>query len=134
MDVKNIKARYFTIESSSVDKNGGRYKSDTPISAAKNIANMLFEKHLRMKKISFCIRETTKNSKKNVYNYKADKHKLNNNKKTPTYKINVVAYKTKVIGGKKLAELKPLPEDKNPMRIYNKSQSTTKRTRRNKIL
>jgi hypothetical protein len=95
MDVKNIKARYFTIESSSADKNGGRYKSDTPISAAKNIANMLFEKHPHMKNVSFCIRETTKNSAKKVYNYKANKHKLNNNKKTPVYKINVVAFKKK---------------------------------------
>ena len=75
------KKRSFTIHQSSISEKGGRYKSDTPISVANKVAQDLFDKHPRTKKLSFCIRETTKNSKKRLYYYIADKKKVHRVKK-----------------------------------------------------
>lgn len=75
------KKRSFTIHQSSISEKGGRYKSDTPISVANKVAQDLFDKHPRTKKLSFCIRETTKNSKKRLYYYIADKKKVRRVKK-----------------------------------------------------
>jgi hypothetical protein len=49
---------------------GGRYKADIPIEAAKKAAAKLF-KDTKSKSLTFCIRETTKDSKKKLYHYKA---------------------------------------------------------------
>lgn len=86
------KKRCFTIQQSSVGNIGGRFKSDTPITVARKIAEELFDKHPRTKKISFCIRETTKNSKKKLYYYTADKLKKSD-------KINVYRAKKHKGGG-----------------------------------
>ena len=56
--------RYFTIVIGS--KENGRYISSSPISLAKKVLSKLLILH-KCKKIEFCIRETTKFSKKKVY-------------------------------------------------------------------
>jgi hypothetical protein len=60
-------ARTFTIHTGR-----GRYVADTPIDAAKKAAAKLF-KNNKAKSLRFCIRETTKDSKKKLYYYKAYK-------------------------------------------------------------
>jgi hypothetical protein len=89
-------SRYFTLESSSIGITGGRYKSEKPSLAAKKIAEKLFQ-NSKKKVISLCIRETTKNSKKKSYHYKAKKTKDSKSNKTKTkdivsYKIIVETY------------------------------------------
>lgn len=75
-------SRTFTIASSCVDSSGGRYKSATPASAAKKAASKLFKKakaiakYKNIRRITFSIRETTVGSDKNVYDYKANRVKL----------------------------------------------------------
>jgi hypothetical protein len=65
--------RSFTIHSASKNIEGlKRYRTDTPIEAAKKAAAKLF-KDSKAKSLNFCIRETTKDSKKKLYHYKADK-------------------------------------------------------------
>lgn len=51
---------------------GGRYLADKPMEAAKKAASKLF-KDSKVKRMTFCLRETTKDSKKKLYHYKADK-------------------------------------------------------------
>ncbi len=62
--------RYFTIISSNIQYNGGRYMAETPKNAAKKSAKFLFTK-TSIVKIYFCIKETTKNSKHKEYYYTA---------------------------------------------------------------
>jgi hypothetical protein len=75
-------SRTFTIANSCVDSSGGRYKSATPASAAKKAASKLFKKakaiakYKNIRRITFSIRETTVGSDKNVYDYKANRVKL----------------------------------------------------------
>lgn len=76
------KERTFTVESSCINISGGRYKSSSPISAAKKAASRLLKqakqnpKHKTLRKITFCIRETTSGSTKDLYHYKASRTKL----------------------------------------------------------
>jgi hypothetical protein len=84
--------RSFTINESSINISGGRYTASTPILAGKKIAKKLFadiegNKQNRIKKIYFCVKETTKTSKKKLYNYIATKS-ITGDKK---YKIEVKA-------------------------------------------
>jgi hypothetical protein len=76
--------RYFTVIKSSTNFNGGRYKSETPIKAAKKIAIKIIGK--TKNNITFTIREITKNNKKKTYDYKAgiinNKLVVKSNKKT----------------------------------------------------
>lgn len=96
-------SRTFTIDNSCINVAGGKYMSGTPISAAKKAAVKLFEnakespKYKNLRKITFCLRETTVGSKKKMYDYKASRVKVDRN-----YKIEVVALKNKHIG-------KPVP-------------------------
>jgi hypothetical protein len=88
--------RTFTVHNSSIDIEGGRYKSSTPISAAKKTAIKLFEiakensKFKSLRKIAFCLRETTTGSKKKMFDYEASCVRVENK-----YKILVSALKHK---------------------------------------
>jgi hypothetical protein len=68
--------RNFTIQSSSVGVKGGRYSDIVPMNVAKKVAKNLFQNY-KVSKIVFCIRETTKNSKKKQYHYIAIRKKNN---------------------------------------------------------
>jgi hypothetical protein len=76
------KKRTFTIASSCINVNGGRYNSLNPMSAAKKAATQLFKKakksrkYKSLRKITFCLRETTISSDKLEYHYKAARMKL----------------------------------------------------------
>jgi len=60
--------RYFTLEYvTGSNKKGGRYQADSPKVAAHNIA----KRFGITSNTKFCIRETTKDSKKKTYEYKA---------------------------------------------------------------
>jgi hypothetical protein len=88
--------RSFTIDYSSIGIKGGKFKQDTPLDTAKIVAKRLFTKS-NANSISFCIRETTKDSKKKTYMYKAVKKMLkkpvvvvkNGIKKLQYFKISV---------------------------------------------
>lgn len=79
---RNIMTNTYTIEYSCIKVSGGRYKSKSPISAAKKAATRLFKraqsipKFKNLKKITFCIRETTQGSSNNMYDYSAERIKL----------------------------------------------------------
>lgn len=60
--------RYFTIHKSYISTQAIRCKAETAIQAAKLIAKKLFT-HTNKSKISMSLRETTKDSKKRIYNY-----------------------------------------------------------------
>jgi hypothetical protein len=60
--------RYFTIHKSSIPTQAIRCKAETAIQAAKLIAKKLFT-HTNKSKISMSLRETTRDSKKRIYNY-----------------------------------------------------------------
>lgn len=81
--------RIFTIYSCCLGIKGGRYPEITPIKAAKKVAKKLFSKK-KNSKIYFCIRETTKNSKKKLFNYIAI---------IKEYKIEVRTYNKKIQKG-----------------------------------
>lgn len=68
-------SRYFTIEKTSISIPKGRYEAAKPIEAAKKIASKLFMLTDDLK-ISFSIRETTKNSAKRVYHYEATQYAI----------------------------------------------------------
>ena len=71
------KKRTFTIANSCINMKGGRYNSLNPMSAAKKAATQLFKKakksskYKSLRKITFCLRETTIDSDKLEYHYKA---------------------------------------------------------------
>jgi hypothetical protein len=75
-------SRTFTVVNSCINVAGGRYKSATPASAAKKAATKLFKKakdsakYRSIRRITFSVRETTVGSDKNVYEYKANRVKL----------------------------------------------------------
>jgi len=64
--------RNFTIFYSSLGVKGSRYSDTVPINVAKKFAKKIFSNN-NICKIDFCIRETTKNSKKKLYYYTAIK-------------------------------------------------------------
>jgi hypothetical protein len=66
--------RNFTIQSSSLGVKGCRYSDIVPMNVAKKVAKNLFQNY-KVSKIVFCIRETTKNSKKKQYHYIAIRKK-----------------------------------------------------------
>lgn len=77
--------RTFTVESSNIQKSGGRYTSKTPNAAAKKAASQLFKKAASqlLKKaaksktqITFELRETTKGEDKKIHKYTAKRVKL----------------------------------------------------------
>lgn len=68
--------RTFTVEKSSINESGGRYKSENPSSAAKKAASKLFAKSKNAKTITFSLRESTRGSEKKVYEYKATQETL----------------------------------------------------------
>jgi hypothetical protein len=74
--------RTFTIDHSCINISGGRYRSKDASSAARKAASRLFSKaksgskYKNIRKITFCIRETTQGSKKDHYEYKAERVKL----------------------------------------------------------
>lgn len=75
-------SRTFTVDNSGIDVSGGRYVSDVPSQAAKKAASKLFAKaksspkHKAVKTITFSIRETTRNSDKSQFKYKATQKAL----------------------------------------------------------
>lgn len=71
---------------------GGRYLADTPIQAAKKIAEKLFT-NSKKKKLIISIKETTKNSSHKTYKYVAEKHLKNAKQNAKQYKISVYSYK-----------------------------------------
>jgi hypothetical protein len=68
----------YTVESSSVNVTGGRYKSKSPSSAARKAATKLFKKAKgkSVAKITFCLRESTSGSDKKEFHYVANRVKL----------------------------------------------------------
>jgi len=68
----------YTVESSSVNVSGGRYKSNSPSSAARKAATKLFKKAKgkSVAKITFCLRESTSGSDKKEFHYVANRVKL----------------------------------------------------------
>ncbi len=76
------KSRTFTINDSCIKVSGGRYKSSSPLSAARKVATKLFKKAKSMtayktaRKLTFSIRETTEGSKKKIFHYKVERIKL----------------------------------------------------------
>jgi len=72
----------YTIQSSCINVTGGRYKSSSPMSAGKKAATKLFKKaqqsakYKSLRKITFCLRETTQGSEKNSFDYQANRVKL----------------------------------------------------------
>lgn len=75
----------YTIEKSDINFSGGRYLSANPYNAAKKAANQLFRKIKNDKKynkfksskaLKFTLRETTANSNKKEFTYKASRVKL----------------------------------------------------------
>jgi|TARA_B000000475_G_scaffold271541_1_gene269641 hypothetical protein len=69
--------RTFTVESSNIQKSGGRYTSKTPNAAAKKAASQLFKKAAKSKtQITFELRETTKGEDKKIHKYTAKRVKL----------------------------------------------------------
>ncbi len=68
----------YTVESSSVNVTGGRYKSKSPSSAARKAATKLFKKAKgkAVAKITFCLRECTSGSDKKEFHYVANRVKL----------------------------------------------------------
>lgn len=77
--------RNFTVSSSSVNINGGKYSGATPMKAAQKAAQDLFTKYAskRIQKISFCIRDMFSDK---TYNYIATRKRQDANKE---YKIIV---------------------------------------------
>jgi hypothetical protein len=75
-------SKTYTVEESCINVTGGRYKSNSPLAAAKKAATKLFKKaqskpsSKSLKKISFCIRETTSGSDKKLFAYVATRVKL----------------------------------------------------------
>lgn len=72
----------YTVEESHINVTGGRYKSNSPMAAARKAATKLFKKAQEkassksLKKISFSIRETTSGSDKKIFAYVATRVKL----------------------------------------------------------
>jgi len=99
--------RYFTLEYvQGSNKKGGRYKGDTPMAVAKNIAQKLGIT------TQFCIRETTKDSKKMSYQYKVIT-------KNGIIKINSMKTKKRIGGGYfpeifRLKKMQIVPNPKDP--------------------
>jgi hypothetical protein len=83
----NKNKRYFSVImiNGGANKDTGRYTAERPIDVAKKLAQKQTKHHYSYI-ISFCIHETTKNSKKKTYGYVAtiskDKIKVKANKKT----------------------------------------------------
>jgi hypothetical protein len=98
---------------------GGRYKADTPIEAAKKAAAKLF-KDTKSKSLTFCIRETTKDSRKKLYHYKATRTakgdiqvSVNKNKKV------ISAYKGGGVGGDVRTIIQRLSESLKLIDLFN---------------
>ena len=108
--------RNFTIDYSSIGVKGGKFKSNTPQESAKKAAKKLLE---NTNKVTFCIRETTKDSKKKTYHYKATKKLLNKPtvtvkngvKKVQYFKITVKSVQKVIKGG-------GLDDNDNSNKIY----------------
>ncbi len=62
--------RNFVLDYSSLGISGNRFSDTTPIRVARRVAQKLFNE-TKTKNISFCIRGTTKDSKKKKYHYNA---------------------------------------------------------------
>ena len=84
-------SRYFTIERSSINIKGGRYKADAPREAAKKAAARLFKEAKTKTQLTFCLRETTKGSKQKEYHYTGKK--VYEKKSKTEFKISVVSRK-----------------------------------------
>lgn len=72
-------ARYFTIETSSTSKKGGRYSARTPARAAKHAARVLLAD---ASSATFTLRETTRGSANKSYKYSASVRTLSTPKKS----------------------------------------------------
>lgn len=65
--------RTFTVVNDGKKPSEGHYVGITPGAAAKKAANKLFKKHSKKNTLTFTIRETTRDSKKNTHTYTAKK-------------------------------------------------------------
>lgn len=63
--------RHFILDNSPVSSRGGRFSDYTPMLVAKRVAKILLRKN-NNNTVSFCLRETTRYSKKTKYNYVAN--------------------------------------------------------------
>lgn len=68
--------RTFTVETSDVKHEGGRYTSSSPSGAARKAARQLFIGNTARVSIKFMIRETTAGSPKRMFTYVAQREKL----------------------------------------------------------
>ena len=69
------KKRTFTIQSSSGETKGGRYKGDQPLGAARKAARIIMVA-AKTKSCSFVLRETTQGSAKREFSYRGSYVKL----------------------------------------------------------
>jgi hypothetical protein len=106
--------RYFTIVIGS--KETGRYISSSPISLAKKVLSKLLTVY-KCKKIEFCIRETTKSSKKKIYGpYLGEMKKL---EKPIELKDRIIHYKPSVHIKKEKIHIKMRGGEESPFQLSN---------------
>lgn len=118
-------SRTFTIQNSCINVSGGRYKSSSPLKAAKKAATRLYKKAKNMPKyknirrITFTLRESTKGSDKKSYNYKAAQVKLskpvvrviNDKEIVNKFKIQITVMDGKPAKSSKSIKCNKLPKD-----------------------
>ena len=106
--------RYFTIVIGS--KETGRYISSSPLSVAKKVLSKLLTVY-KCKKIEFCIRETTKSSKKKIYDpYLGEMKKL---EKPIKLNNNIIYYKPAVHIKKEKIHIKMRGGEESPFQLSN---------------
>lgn len=128
-----MSANSYTIETSNIGHDGGRYISKTPLAAARKVATQIYKliktdakyKKYSGKSITFSIRRTTSGSNKKIYEYTAKQIKL---AKPIEIEINgkKILYKNK-IDVKKKKSTTSLSVKKTSA---SKSKTTTKKTTR----
>ena len=124
----------YTVESSSVNVSGGRYKSNSPSSAARKAATKLFKKAKgkSVAKITFCLRESTSGSDKKEFHYVANRVKLTKPLVRVINGVEIVnRYKTVVKAAKaaKAAKATKVAKAAKPAKSSSKSSTSKPKSR-----
>lgn len=122
----------YTVASSCINVTGGRYKSNSPMSAGRKAATKLFKKaekspkYKSLKKITFCIRETTKGGDKKSFDYVATRVKLAKPLVREIDGVQIVnKYKT-VVKAVAHKPIKPCKKPTKPKAVKPKKSSSKK--------
>jgi len=121
----------YTVESSSVNVSGGRYKSNSPSSAARKAATKLFKKAKgkSVAKITFCLRESTSGSDKKEFHYVANRVKLTKPLVRVINGVEIVnRYKT-VVKAAKAAKATKAAKAAKPAKSSSKSSTSKPKSR-----